>query len=207
MSLVTHEAVSVKWGMSLPHAILGFLDVMPLSGYDLKTQAFDKTVAHFWPAVAPQIYRELSRMEASGWVRSQLEIQEGKPNRKVYHITEAGRAELARWLRSYQEPPAHREAFLIQLFFAAQLKNEEIIALLVQQRQAHADKLETYRKIHIPRGTGTPEQERWRTLMGLTLDLGLRLEQLYLDWLDDAIATVKALTVDAKGEAAPSSSP
>jgi DNA-binding PadR family transcriptional regulator len=180
--------------MSLPHAILGFLKVMPLSGYDLKTQAFDKTVAHFWPAVAPQIYRELARMEAAGWVTSELELQTGKPNRKVYQITEAGKAELARWLRSYQPPPAHREAFLIQLFFAAELSDEEIIALLAQQRQAHEEKLAGYRQIHIPQG-GTPEEMRWHTLMGLTLELGLRLEQLHIDWLSDAIETVKGFSV------------
>ncbi len=186
--------------MSLPHAILGFLNVMPLTGYDLKTQAFDKTVAHFWPAVLPQIYRELDKMAAKGWVESEIEVQEGKPNRKVYRITASGMVELARWLRSYQPPPAHREAFLIQLFFAAQLKNEEILALLRQQRQAHAEKLEAYRAIHIPRGD-TPHEERERTLRWLTLDLGLRHEQMYLDWLDNAIATVEAFAVDAGSEA------
>ena len=185
--------------MSLPHAILGFLQVMPLTGYDLKTLAFDKTVAHFWPAVLPQIYRELDKMAAKGWVESELEIQEGKPNRKVYRITETGKAELAHWLRSYQPPPAHREAFLIQLFFAAQLSNAEIVALLKQQREAHAQKLAEYQQIHIPRGTGTPHEERQRTLMWLTLDLGLRHEQMYLDWLDDAIATVAAFEVDVQG--------
>jgi PadR family transcriptional regulator AphA len=193
--------------MSLPHAILGFLNVMPLTGYDLKTRAFDKTVAHFWPAVLPQIYRELDKMAAKGWVESELELQESKPNRKVYRITRAGQAELARWLRSYQPPPAHREAFLIQLFFAAQLSNEEILTLLRQQRQAHQDKLEVYRAIHIPRGSGTPHEERGRTLTWLTLDLGLRHEQMYLDWLDDAIATVEAFTVDAKEEVGSSKTP
>lgn len=186
--------------MSLPHAILGFLNVMPLTGYDLKTQAFDRTVAHFWPAVLPQIYRELDKMAAKGWVESELEIQEGRPNRKVYRITAAGKVELARWLRNYQPPPAHREAFLIQLFFAAQLKNEEILALLQQQRQARAERLATYRAIHIPRGSGAPQEERKRTLTWLTLDLGIRHEQMYLDWLDDAIATVAALPVDAEDD-------
>ena len=35
--------------MSLKHAILGFLSLQPMTGYDLK-KAFDQSVRHFWPA-------------------------------------------------------------------------------------------------------------------------------------------------------------
>src|SRR5579875_1236367 len=43
--------------MSLTHAILGFLNRQPMTGYDLKTQCFDISVAYFWPADQAQIYR------------------------------------------------------------------------------------------------------------------------------------------------------
>jgi DNA-binding PadR family transcriptional regulator len=99
--------------MSLPHAILGFLSALPMTGYELKTQAFDRSVAHFWPAVLPQIYRELEALEARGWATHTVHVQQGRPNRKVYTITLAGRVELDRWLRTHQPLPAHREAFLI----------------------------------------------------------------------------------------------
>ena len=45
--------------MSLDHAILGFLNYKPLSGYDLK-KVFDSSVRHFWYADQSQIYRTLS---------------------------------------------------------------------------------------------------------------------------------------------------
>ncbi len=48
--------------MSLPHAILGFLREQPLTGYALKTQRFDVSVANFWPADQAQIYRTLDRL-------------------------------------------------------------------------------------------------------------------------------------------------
>lgn len=178
--------------MSLPHAILGFLQVLPMTGYDLKTQAFDRTIAHFWSAVQQQIYRELEKMEGSGWVRCELELQTERPSRKVYHITDAGRAEFAAWLHQQQPVPQHREAFLIQLFFSAQLSNAEIIALLEGQRAGHAAKLAALRQIAIP----PSEDAEWRrrqVMMQLTLDLGLQLEQMYLDWLDHALAVINAL--------------
>ncbi len=54
--------------MSLGHAILGFLHEHPRTGYTLKKEQFDGSVAHIWPAQLPQIYRELERMEEMGWI-------------------------------------------------------------------------------------------------------------------------------------------
>jgi hypothetical protein len=56
-----------------------------MSGYDLKNQAFDNTIAHFWQSDQAQIYRTLATMAEAGWVQSTLEIQHPHPNRKVYH--------------------------------------------------------------------------------------------------------------------------
>jgi DNA-binding PadR family transcriptional regulator len=179
--------------MSLPHAILGFVNLLPMTGYDLKTMAFDKTVAHFWPAVLPQIYRELDKMAAKDWVTSEVQVQTGKPNRKIYSITPAGQAELKRWLAEQQPLANHREAFLIQLFFAAELNEDEILALLKHQREGHEARLKELQQIRVfcdPEGT--PAHRR-QTLMWLTLDFGLRSEQLYIDWLTDAMEVVKGL--------------
>lgn len=176
--------------MSLPHAILGILGYMPMTGYDLKTQAFDRTVAHFWSAVLPQIYRELERIEAQGWATSAVEIQHDRPNRRVFTITDAGRAEFARWLHEFQPPPAHREAFLIQLFFGARLTNDEIVALLEAQLAARREQRTRYAAIE---GEFDGDHPREESLARLTLDLGQRITDAYIAWLEDAIALVKNL--------------
>jgi DNA-binding PadR family transcriptional regulator len=178
--------------MSLPHAILGFLQALPMTGYDLKTQAFDHSVAHFWPAVQPQIYRELERMEELGWITRRVEVQSGRPNRHVYSITALGQAEFERWLTTFQPPPAHREAFLIQLFFATHLPNAAIRDLLIQQLQVRRERLTTLAQIDIP-PTNDVLVQRQRQLMGLTRDLGMRLEQTYIDWLEECLAVVDSL--------------
>src|SRR3954454_17398860 len=87
--------------MSLTHAILGILQTQSLTGYDLKTQCFDRSIAHFWPADQAQIYRTLDKMTEQGWIESQIEFQDNRPNRKVYSITESGHAELRQWLTSF----------------------------------------------------------------------------------------------------------
>ena len=114
--------------MSLAHAILGILQIQPMTGYDLKTQCFDKSIAHFWPADQAQIYRTLDKMNEQGWVESQIEFQENHPNRKVYSITEQGQRELRQWLTRFQALPVYREPFLIQLFFAKDMTNAAIFS-------------------------------------------------------------------------------
>jgi len=72
------------------------------------------------------------------------EIQHNRPNRKVYTLTDAGRAELRHWLTSSQSLPALRDPLLIQLSFAASLSNTDIIELLERQHAAHSKLLAYY---------------------------------------------------------------
>ena len=83
--------------MSLEHAILGFLNYQPFSGYDLK-KVFDTTVRHFWPADQSQIYRTLGRLAEQGCVKMEKVEQSNRPDRKVYHLTDAGRQVFTDWV-------------------------------------------------------------------------------------------------------------
>ena len=178
--------------MSLPHAILGILRDRPMTGYDLKTRFFDRTIAHFWPADQAQIYRTLDRMVTDGWVTDELERQESRPNRRVYHLTEVGKAELLRWLGSDQALAILREQFLIQLFFAAPLPNTTIDALLAQQATLHQEKLARYEAIPLP-PLDQLRDSREFALQRLTLEWGLALERAYLDWCELARGIVAEL--------------
>jgi PadR family transcriptional regulator AphA len=83
--------------MSLEFAILGFLNYHPYTGYDLK-KIFDTSVRHFWPADQSQIYRTLTQLTKKGYAEMEKVLQEDRPDRKVYHITKAGREALLAWL-------------------------------------------------------------------------------------------------------------
>lgn len=101
--------------MSLDHILLGLLQ-QPASGYDLK-DAFNETVAHFWSAELSQIYPTLKRLEDRGLLRSRLEPSPKGPDRRVYTLTEDGRAELRRWVRDGPVVGVERFAYLAQLYF------------------------------------------------------------------------------------------
>ena len=83
--------------MALPHAILVSLSEQSGSGYEL-AHRFDRSIGFFWSATHQQIYRTLRTMEDDGWVHATPVVQQGRPDKKVYTVADAGRAELRRWI-------------------------------------------------------------------------------------------------------------
>jgi PadR family transcriptional regulator AphA len=179
--------------MSLAHAILGLLADEPMTGYDLKTVAFDRSVTHFWSADQAQIYRTLDRLADQGLVEYTLEIQPDAPNRKVYRPTEAGLAELRRWLAQPQPLTPRRDPGLIQLFFGHHLDNAALLAVLERQLAEHTARLATYQAIQKRSPLRMAEGSRKVICHKLTLSCGLSSEQAAIDWLEATIAAVREL--------------
>ncbi len=87
-------------------AALGLLAQQPGSGYDL-LKTFEKSMANVWPATQSQLYGELNKLADAGLI----EVADiGPRGRKEYRITEAGRAELQRWVTNPQDDPPFRSA-------------------------------------------------------------------------------------------------
>lgn len=177
--------------MSLAYVILGLIQQQERTGYDLKNECFDQCIAHLWQADQAQIYRTLDKLESQGWITCTVEIQRDRPNRKVYHITQAGETELIRWLQTHQPLPILREPLLAQLHFAAQLPDNEIIRLLEQEFEARREKLAECEAIDAV-SLNDPAASREQKMHRLVLELVTRREQTYLNWLKDAIEAVRA---------------
>jgi PadR family transcriptional regulator AphA len=181
--------------VSLEYAILGFLTYRPLSGYDLK-KFFDESVRHFWSATQSQIYRTLGRMAEDGWVRVEMVEQEDRPDRKVYHITDEGRAELRRWLTTPLDLPKIRHKWLVKVFFAHQLSDEEIVALFEAHAEKLHQKLELFRtgvQAVIERRFAEMGSERARRLWQFTLDYGIAHLEWELQWVESALEELQHL--------------
>jgi DNA-binding PadR family transcriptional regulator len=190
--------------MHLEHAILGFLNYVPFTGYDLK-RSFESSVRHFWPADQSQIYKTLRRLAEQGFVTHEVVQQEGRPNRKVYRITEAGRKELRAWIGRTPDPEEVRSPFLIQVFFAGLLNDDEIIAMLEAKAQQLRELLDRYRSIaDAPledEGQEAPPRERF--FWYLTLDNGLSNKQAELDWIEDAMERIRNKEYEQGGRVLP----
>jgi len=178
--------------MSLDHAILGFINDRPRSGYDLK-KAFDATVAHIWPAKQSQIYMTLARLTDLGLVRVEVIQQDGKPNRKVYHITESGLNELRRWLANPLPLSPWRDAFLVQLAWADTITIPEIVRLVEVWAASHQKRLEGCRNMQGKLKSDPPKGEWDRVLLPLIVEQLAMLEETYLSWADMALDRIKGL--------------
>src|SRR4051812_44190689 len=129
--------------MALEHAILVSLAERSASGYDL-ARRFDASIGHFWRASHQQIYKVLGRMDTDGWVSSDLVAQDGRPDKKVYVITDRGREELALWT-SKATPVEHlRSEFAVKLRALPFGDADAIIEDVRVRRRAHADQLAYY---------------------------------------------------------------
>ena len=178
--------------MSLDQAILGFVNERPRSGYDLK-KAFDATLAHIWPAEQSQIYLTLARLHQAGFVELKVIQQDRRPNRKVYHITEDGLAELRRWLTDPLPLSPVRDAFLVQMTWADPITSPEIISLIDAWETAHRERLGEYRGFLGKLEPNPPIGVWGRVLIPLIVEQLIMAEETSLRWAAAAKNRVKAM--------------
>ena len=178
--------------MSLEYAILGFLNYHPYSGYDLK-KIFDTSIRHFWPADQSQIYRTLSKLTEDGKVEMEKIPQEDRPDRKVYTITEVGRAALREWVAGPPPFGEPRSAPLIQVFFAGQLSNQEALAKFEGYVAIMRGLLAQYDQVEDQLGPFQQEipSPREHFFWLLTLENGVTNMRANLAWAESVIERIK----------------
>jgi PadR family transcriptional regulator, regulatory protein AphA len=103
-------------GGATPNALLGLLSLGPMSGYDIKA-LIERSIGYFWSESYGQIYPSLKRLAAAGLVEKKTERQKGRPDRHVYSLTAAGRAQLRSWLKVPVTEEVNRNELLLKLFF------------------------------------------------------------------------------------------
>ncbi|MGI5339779.1 PadR family transcriptional regulator [Streptomyces sp. CA-181903] len=122
--------------MSIGHTLLGLLESGPRHGYDLK-RAFDAHFGHDRPLHYGQVYATMSRLLKNGLVEVDGIEQGGGPDRKCYAITEAGAADVGRWLARPEKPEPYLQSTLYTKIVLALLTGRDATGLLDAQRAEH----------------------------------------------------------------------
>ncbi|MCB0129303.1 MAG: PadR family transcriptional regulator [Caldilineaceae bacterium] len=182
--------------MSIKHALLGFLNYHPYTGYDLKS-IFDRSIQHFWSADQSQIYRALAQIADEGWADIQVIHQDDRPDRKVYHITAAGQAELTRWLTGPVPVERSRSAPMIMVFFAGMLSNEEALPIFQQAVAYMRGALAQYQQAPAVINEFGLEigSAREAYFWNQTLELGRAVAEAQLAWAQRVVEELEAGTV------------
>jgi DNA-binding PadR family transcriptional regulator len=152
--------------MSLKHTLLGLLILEPQTGYDLYKRVEQLTFL-LESATLRRIYPTLKRLAEDDLVEFEVEPQEGKPDRKIYSITDQGQTEFLLWLREpVKEDPSSINPLFAKLFFYGMLDleivRERIQDSLAFRRKQRQELLalqvrgpgETYRDIVDPARVG-----------------------------------------------------
>ncbi|MFH8658209.1 PadR family transcriptional regulator [Streptomyces afghaniensis] len=176
--------------MALRNAILAVLLDTEASGYDL-AKYFDASVANFWTSTPQQIYRELEKMEAQGLVSARVIPQERRPNKRLFSLTEAGRAELHGFTARRPKPLAYRDELLVQVQ-SLEAGDAEAVRRAVRDKQEAAEtKLKRYERLRDRILAGRTEADFLATAdrVGpyLTLARGIAFEQENIRWCEFAL--------------------
>ncbi len=179
--------------MSLKFALMGFLDIYPMSGYDL-VKAFDYAALYLWHATHTQVYGTLKQLEKDGWIKGEVKYQLGNPNKRIFSVTQKGKDEFSKWLREEPESPGLKHAFMIKFTYSKDLSDKE----LLRQLDAYEKKLKDRLSILKSEEKGTYLQMarngRERLLWEMSNKHGIMYYENEIDWIQ------KVRDVIPKGE-------
>lgn len=141
---------SPDWLPTTTYSILGLLSYYDreLSGFEVKKWADASLRFFYWSPAMSQVYRELERLEASGLVTSRVVPGEGARSKRVYGITDAGRAELTRWVEQAPvEPTLIRDSVVLRVWLGNMADPDRLRELLREHRARLLDVLADVRRL------------------------------------------------------------
>lgn len=108
------------------------------TGYEIRKLSTEGEYCYFVDASYGAIYPALQKLEGDKLVTSLVEQQDGKPAKKVYSITAAGRREFINSLFDQLGEDEYRSEFLLFARFASELP-QSLVQVRLRERLASLD--------------------------------------------------------------------
>ncbi|GAB4520159.1 MAG: hypothetical protein OHK0046_30000 [Anaerolineae bacterium] len=151
-----------------------------MTGYDIKKQV-TVSLSAITNASYGTLYPTLHKLLEDGAVDVDEIPQRGRPSKKVYRITQAGRDELASWLRQPAAADQVKREFLLKLYLAKDLSPTFLQALISERR----DELERLRHALVEEQADIERpQQAW------VMNYALKLCKAEMDWLEQIEAEI-----------------
>lgn len=178
----------------LKHGILGLLNYHDMTGYEIM-EVFRDSLNFFWNAQTSQIYRELQGLEKQGWVDKTIVAQQGKPDKKIYAITESGKKELLRWLADSGAGLSMKAPILMKVFFMGERSREENIRYFKRLKEECGNFLRSLEPVpdSIERYADVIEAREKALYWQMTVDYGRRNMQMYMEWAQSCIERLEGI--------------
>jgi DNA-binding PadR family transcriptional regulator len=164
--------------MSLRHGLLGLLAEGPASGYDL-ARRFQEGLSSVWPAQHPQIYSELSRLASAGLI----EVDSHGPRRRTaYRITDAGLAEVKRWLTEDAIDHSFRMEPLLRAYFFWLMEPDDLKRRLGEEREQFAAYARELRGYAVSKDRGDWGTSRRTRAQRIAIEAAIRVNEALAEW-------------------------
>ena len=133
--------------MDIRTLCLGILALGDATGYEIKKMVAEGSFSFFSEASYGSIYPALTKLMADGLVECREEAQDKRPDKKVYSLTDLGRAALIGSLDKAPGPDKNRSEFLASLLFAEAVSPQRVNELLEDRIRQHKIKIDAMNEI------------------------------------------------------------
>ena len=172
------------------YAILGWLSIEPMSGYDLRRR-IQGSVGMFWNESFGSIYPTLRKLEDEGLIEEHNGGDGDHPSRRVMTPTERGLGRLRAWLAEGFAPTTTRNEFALKIFFGGHQDRDTLISHIESYRAEHVEGLVRLDGIQRRLKTGDAGVFSAECRL-MTAELGDRLCRATIEWCDEMLGRLKA---------------
>lgn len=178
--------------MNVRELCLGYLSLREATGYEIKKDFEEGMFCHFMEASYGSIYPALSQLALEGLVTVREEEQSGKPDKKVYSITDVGVAALK---KSLNVLPA-QDKFKSEFLFIMLLQNH----ITVQQRITAMEKQMADLKADLQSIEECRQQGPCDEASDFVLGYGNAVLTAGVTFLEDKLSKLQAITAKQAAE-------
>lgn len=130
--------------MSVPDGLLVLLQDEPKHGYQLATEFAERTAGR-WNLNTGQVYTTLDRLARDGFVEADG-TDPADARRRLYRLSDEGRARSRRWLSEAPEAPAARDELVLRVLLVAAVDPHTARLVVDAQRRQLVARLQLMRR-------------------------------------------------------------
>lgn len=182
--------------MKFEQMVLGLLSWRPFSGYELgkyleREGRFFRSTVHL-----SQIYRTLSRMVDSGSVSFTVAENAGRPDSKLYQLTDQGAQELREWVNSPYVPSARFQdpEFKARFLLGGPFGRDGLVKLVQTELDTRRAEVVQFRDRDRDFGLLAPipgvDDSLVRRLTDLAHEHGVNAMDQWISWLETVLAEI-----------------
>jgi DNA-binding PadR family transcriptional regulator len=171
--------------------ILGLLALRAMTVYEIN-KALERGVSLFYSASFGSINAAIGRLLGKDWIFSEEKVENGR-NKKIFHLTPAGREAFQDWLNSDIEAEKVKDPGLTRLYFMGFATVSDRIKVL----EAHLEKLrrtlDALELLHLESFfvKAPPGLEDVHQFQLFTLDYGRAFYTFNIGWYQNLLETLK----------------